>query len=177
MNLRTQPGFLGTEAGLLADLTLLAYLLLLLPLMAAGYYYARRKRFEPHHKVVMTTITTLNWLLILFVMAVSFNSTVAPEIPENLNDLFVLLPAVHAIIGGIAQVIATYLVVRMWFELRLPQWSLVTNIKRYMRLTLTLWVVTALLGILIYVTWYSGTTTPSAEVPAPASTQEPGLAS
>lgn len=173
MNLRAEPGFLGTDAGLLADLNLLAYLLLLLPLMAIGFYFARRKWFEPHHKYVMTGITVVNWLLIGFVMLSSFTDGVAPNVPDNLSDDFYLFPTIHLVTGGIAQIIATYLVLRMWLEKRLPQWMKVRNIKRYMRLTLSLWVVTALLGILIYITWYGGTTSVQAgDGLAPIATEE-----
>ena len=173
MNLRMEPGFLGTNASLLADLTLLAYILILLPLMAVGFFYARRKWFEPHHKYVMTSITLLNWLLILFVMASSFATSVAPNIPKNLNQLFVLFPAIHIVTGGLAQLIATYLVIRMWFENQLPDGLKVKNIKLYMRTTLFLWVVTALLGITIYITWYGNTSAGSTDdVPPPVATDE-----
>ena len=47
MDPRLQPGLLGTGASLLADLTLLAYLLLIVPGMLAGFVFARRKHFEP----------------------------------------------------------------------------------------------------------------------------------
>lgn len=174
MNLRTEPGFLGTDASLLADLNLLAYVLLLLPLMAVGFYFARRKRFDPQHKLVMTGITILNWVLILFVMLSSFTDSVAPNIPDNLSDNTFLFPTIHLITGGLAQLLATYLVLRMWFEKQLPQWFMVKNIKLYMRLTLSLWVVTALLGVLIYVTWYGGTASAAddGDVPPPVSTEE-----
>ncbi len=175
MNLRMQSGFLGTNADLLADLTLLAYILILLPLMVVGYYYARRKRFEPQHKTVMTTITLVNWVLILLVMVSSFTFAVAPAIPEGLSDRAILLPTIHVITGGLAQVIATYLLARMWLEKQLPEWLKIKNIKIYMRFTLTLWVVTALLGIAIYFTWYSATPTSAGDdVPAPVSTEDAG---
>ncbi len=173
MNLRMQPGFLGTHADMLADITLLAYILLLLPLMVVGYAYARRKRFEPQHKTVMTTITLVNWFLILLVMVSSFTFAVAPNIPEGLSDRAILLPTIHIITGGIAQVLATYLLARMWLEKQLPGWLKIKNIKIYMRFTLTLWVVTALLGITIYFTWYTATPTSATDdVPPPVSTED-----
>ncbi|MEO1444397.1 MAG: hypothetical protein AAFV33_28640, partial [Chloroflexota bacterium] len=172
MNLRTEPGFLGTNAHLLADITLLAYILLLLPLMAVGYMYARRKMFEPAHKSVMTTITILNWVLILWVMAVSFTESVAPQIPDGLNQTFVLLPAIHVLTGAVAQILATYLLARMWLEKQLPSWAKIVNIKAYMRVTLSLWVITAVFGIAIYFTWYGVASAQPDDVPLPVATDE-----
>ncbi|MDX1991675.1 MAG: hypothetical protein SF029_04775 [bacterium] len=149
-----EPGFLGTGAVLSRDLTLVAYILLLVPSMLVGYVFARRKMFVPHHKFMMTGIMLLNWVLIAFVMVVSYRGAVAPEVPERLNEAFYLLPTIHLITGGLAQLLATYLVCRMWFEKVLPQWVMVKNIKLYMRLTLVLWLTTAALGAGIYFLWY-----------------------
>ncbi|MEM6281916.1 MAG: hypothetical protein AAF787_06965 [Chloroflexota bacterium] len=172
MNLRTEPGFLGTNAHLLADITLLAYILLLLPLMGVGYMYARRKMFEPAHKYVMTSITTLNWVLILWVMLVSFTESVAPQIPDGLNQTFVALPAIHVLTGAVAQILATYLLARMWLEKQLPSWAKIVNIKAYMRVTLALWVTTAVLGIAIYFTWYGVASAQQGDVPPPVATDD-----
>lgn len=169
-----QPGFLGTGASLASDLSLLAYLVLLLPAMLLGFTFARRKLFVPHHKFVMTGIVILNWVFIILVMAVSYSGGVASQIPDNIGDPFVLLPTIHLVTGAIAQILATYLVARMWLENVLPEWSKVRNIKRYMRVTLTLWVVTALLGITIYVVWYVQPVVATGDAPVPAATEEAG---
>ncbi|MFN8374972.1 MAG: hypothetical protein U0694_19115 [Anaerolineae bacterium] len=145
-----QPGFLGTGASLASDLSLLAYLIILLPLMLLGFFFARRKMFEPNHKLVMTTITLVNWFIIIFLMFVRYSQAVqyAP------GDPTLILPTIHLAFGATAQILATYLVIRMWFEKQLPAWFKVRRIKRYMRTTLALWIITALLGISIYTTWY-----------------------
>jgi uncharacterized membrane protein YozB (DUF420 family) len=176
MNLRTENGFLGANASLLADLTLLSYVLLLVPLMLLGLFYARKKRFEPNHKYVMTTITILNWLIIAFIMAVSYSDSVAPNVSDNLSERVYLLPTIHLITGGLAQLMATYLVIRMWFEKSLPDWFKIKNIKLAMRTTLLLWLTTAVLGILIYLTWYNDDKSPinDKNVPAPVTTEEAG---
>lgn len=174
MNLRTEPGILNTGASLLADLNLLAYVLILVPLMIVGFLYARRRMFEPQHKLIMTTITLLNWLLIIFVMMVSFTESVAPQIPDGLDDRIFLIPTIHLVTGGLAQLLATYLVIRMWFEKSLPGAFKVKNIKFYMRVTLSLWVVTAVLGILLYFTWYAPIEAQASdgETPSPVATEE-----
>lgn len=172
MDLRLEPGFLNTSASLLADLTLLAYVLLLVPAMLVGFIFAWRKKFVPHHKFAMTGITIFNWLLIIFIMAVSYSDSVAPSVPEQLREDFILFPTLHLITGGTAQLIATYLVIRMWFEKSLPDWFKVKNIKLFMRTTLTLWLVTAVLGVIIYFTWYSADTAEAGDTPEPIATEE-----
>jgi hypothetical protein len=86
------------------------------------------------------------------------------------------LPTIHLITGGLAQLMATYLVIRMWFEKSLPDWFKIKNIKLAMRTTLLLWLTTAVLGILIYLTWYNDDKSPinDKNVPAPVTTEEAG---
>ncbi len=164
-------GFLGTGASMAADLTLLAYVLILAPLMIIGYLFARGQKFDPHHKLVMTTVTLANWVLILLVMAVSYSQAVAPAVPDGLSEQSVWLPVLHLITGGIAQVLATYLLIRMWFEKQLPSALKIKNIKLPMRITLSLWLITIMLGVALYFTWYSPSTA-SADAPPPVATEE-----
>lgn len=137
-----------------SDYVLFAYLFFLVPSMLIGFGFARRHLFEPHHKLTMTTITIINWGLILWLMINTYRSSVAPELPGGLSRARVLVATIHATFGSVAQVFATYLVLRMWFEKRLPQWIMVKNIKRYMRFTLSMWLLTALLGVGVWFTFY-----------------------
>ncbi len=164
-------GFLGTNASLLSDITLIAYLFLLLPGMLLGFAFARRKMYEPHHKLVMTSVVIVNWVLIAVVMLGSYQRGVAPYLSSAFGDVRVSLPTLHAITGGLGQLLATYLAIRMWFEKQLPAALKVKNIKFYMRTTLALWVVTILLGAVIYLTWYSAPARISDDTP-PAATAE-----
>ncbi|MEO0561803.1 MAG: hypothetical protein AAF125_06800 [Chloroflexota bacterium] len=177
MDLRMTEGFLGTGASMLADITLLAYLLLIIPAMVAGYVFARRKMFVPQHKITMTGIVIFNWVLILWLMVFSYRDGVAPGVPQALGDVRVWLPTVHLGIGALAQLTATYLALRMWLEDVLPDALKVTNIKVWMRFTLAGWLIAALLGIGIYATWYVvPSVTASGEIPAPEATEEAGIA-
>lgn len=151
---RGAAGFLGTNADLVADITLLAYILLIIPGMLAGWFFARRKMYEPAHKYTMTLIMMINWVLIIFIMGVSYSRGVAPSMPAGIPQPVNLFPTIHLITGAIAQLMATYLVLRMWFEDVLPAALKVKRIKRYMRFTLAMWLTTALLGIVIYLFWY-----------------------
>lgn len=175
--MREAAGFLGTGSSLASDLTLLAYLLFLLPGMLVGFYFARRKKFSPHHKLVMTTIVIINWVLIGFLMLVSYREGVIPFLSaEFVADPRVALPIVHGVIGLTAQVLATYLALRMWFEKVLPSFVMVRNIKVYMRFTLAMWVITAVLGVAIYAVWYAVPTQAANDDLPPAATPELGLA-
>jgi len=169
-------GFLGTGASFAADLTLIAYILIITPVMLLGFVFARQKKFIPHHKLAMTFVVILNWILIIFVMAASYAGGVAPGLSENLTEPPILIPTIHLITGGLAQIIATYLIILMWTEKTslafiLPDSLRIKNIKTPMRLTLGLWLVTVVLGIGIYVTWYVGS--PGGDAPPPAATEEP----
>jgi uncharacterized membrane protein YozB (DUF420 family) len=168
-------GFLGTGASMTSDIVLISYLFLLLPGMLLGFYFARRKKFVPHHKLTMTTVVILNWIFIIGLMFGSYGRGVLPYLNAQFaGDVRITLPTLHAITGGIAQLLATYLAIRMWFEKVLPSWIMVKRIKLYMRITLTLWIITVLLGVLIYVTWYVGQPSTSGDNILPAVTAEPG---
>ncbi len=167
-------GFLGTGASMMSDIVLLAYLFCMVPGMLLGFFFARRKMFVPHHKITMTLVVVFNWILIAVLMLGSYRNGVLPFLNAQFaGDVRVVLPTLHAITGGLAQLLATYLVFRMWFEKVLPSWMMVKRIKRYMRLTLALWLITVALGVLIYVVWNIAPSGAGAEI-QPAVTAEPG---
>lgn len=155
-------------------ITLLIYIIVLVPLMLLGYYFARRKMFVPHHKLTMTAVVILNWILIGAVMATSYGS-VAEGLPDNLDQNFALIPTIHGIFGLVAQLMASYLVLLMWTE-NTPLERIVIfrikNIKTPMRITLSLWLITVLLGFGVYGVWYGGSDGVDAESPLPAITEE-----
>jgi uncharacterized membrane protein YozB (DUF420 family) len=168
MNAYLEPqGFLGTGASLLADLTLLAYILLIVPGMIAGWVFARRGQHRPQHKWVMIVITLVNWLLIIFLMIVAYRFDVVGNIGSQPGNPRYLVPSIHGVLGLIAQVLATYVIYRMLREdsqvaaakargakkdeLR-KYWFL--NAKPFMRATIILWLITSLLGIVNYVVRY-----------------------
>lgn len=161
------PGFLGTGASLLADLTLVAYILLIVPGMITGFVFARRGKHRPHHKYTMITITLVNWLLIIFLMLTAYSYDVIGNIGAQPTNARYLMPTIHGLIGLAAQVLATYVIYRMlredsqvaaakargekgealskyWFR----------GAKTFMRLTIILWLVTALLGLFNYLIRY-----------------------
>ncbi len=191
MNPYLQPsGFLGTGASLLADLTLLAYVLLIVPGMIAGFVFARRGKHRPHHKRTMITITVVNWLLIIFLMLFAYRYDVAGNIASQPSNARYLMPTIHAVLGLPAQLLATYVVYRMlredsqvaaaktrgekgqqlskyWFK----------NAKTFMRVTIVLWLLTALLGVFNYLIRYDILPSFASNRGTPAVTLEPAATS
>ncbi|MBZ0280242.1 MAG: DUF420 domain-containing protein [Anaerolineae bacterium] len=190
-----QPqGFLGTGASLLADLTLMAYILLIVPGMIAGFVFARRGQHRPLHKYTMITITVANWLLIIFLMVAAYRFDVSSNIGSQPGNARYLMPTIHGILGFPAQLLATYVIYRMlredtqvaaakkcgetgqqlskyWFK----------SAKVVMRVTIVLWLLTALLGVFNYLVRYdvlpafgSGSDVPVVTA-EPAATTEPSV--
>ena len=139
-----------------SDLVLLAYIILLVPAMLIGAGFARRPLFVRYHRVIMPIITLVNWLLIIFVMAVTYDRDVVPQLPQNWKFSEVFIPTLHLVVGLCAQLLASYLVLRMWFEKQLPDRLKVVNFRRYMKITLGLWLATALLGLMTWAVFYHG---------------------
>jgi uncharacterized membrane protein YozB (DUF420 family) len=186
MNLYLEPhGFLGNGASLLADITVIAYLVLIIPAMIAGLVFARRKMHRPHHKWTMTTIAIVNWIVIVFLMLVAYRFDVAPNITTQPDNTRYLLPTIHALFGLPAQLLATFLVLRMFREdsqVARAKARGETNMSKYwfkyakpvMRLTLTLWLITAVLGVVSYLIRYElvPAYTLDGKIAAPAATPE-----
>lgn len=186
MNPYLEPqGFLGTGASLLADLTLLAYILLIVPGMIIGYVFAKRGMHRPAHKWTMIGITVFNWVLIIFLMIVAYRFDVVENITKAPGNARYLMPTIHGILGLVAQLLATYIVYRMLREDTLvargkargeskdqlrKYWFL--NAKPFMRATIILWLATALLGVLNYVIRYEVLPTFAQSEPPPV-TEEP----
>jgi cytochrome b561 len=127
----------------------------------------------------------VNWLLIIFLMLAAFTGDVAPNLRENAAQPRYLVPGVHTLFGLPAQLLATFIVLRMLWE----DWQVArakgrgeTDLQRYwfkpakwiMRLTLALWIITASLGIVSYLVRYNVINIGDTIVPAPAATEEAG---
>src|SRR5688500_17785106 len=138
-----------------SQITFLIYVLVLLPLMLLGFYFARRK-MSNQHKLTMTTTFIANRVLIAWVMSPSYRHAVSVPHADFISML-PILPSMHMGVVARAQLFATYLLILMWTE-RTPLEKLfpfrIKNIKTPMRFTLSIWIITVLLGLGIYSTWY-----------------------
>jgi uncharacterized membrane protein YozB (DUF420 family) len=181
------PGFLGTGASLLADLTLLAYILLIVPGMVGGWVLARMGRHRPGHKWLMIGVTLANWILILLLMVAAYFFDVAGNIGSQPANPRYLMPTIHAVLGLPAQLLATYICYRMLkedYQVARAAKRRERNTSKYwfrqakwtMQVTLALWLIVSVLGVVNYVVRYNVLPGSAARNEPPAATEEPAPA-
>jgi uncharacterized membrane protein YozB (DUF420 family) len=144
-------GFLGTNAPLTADLTLLIELGIGLALLV-GTGFARHKRYRAH-AWCQSVVVLLNLLVIGFFMAPSFRSQVLPELPSHLGRSYFSLATAHGALGIMAELFACYILLVAETKL-LPPRLRFTRYKPWMRAALALWWLVLILGLATYVRWY-----------------------
>ena len=140
-------GFLGTEAPLTSDLSLI--LTLMFGIVAViGAINGRRRRISKHCPV-MATGALLNWIPVLVVMVPTWvgviqgTADVPPGIPR-------VAATGHGVIGSVTQLLMTYTVARMYWLEDLPPERPIW----LMRVTGILWILTVIGGVLVYVNIY-----------------------
>lgn len=111
-----------------------------------GASFAVRKDFTTHRNM-MTFLVLLNWFSILGRMIPNVDGYLDVPDPAGFEKVVVLI---HAIGATLVMISGTYLIIRMWFEKKLPAWFLVKNFKLQMRATLLVWLVMIALGTFMY---------------------------
>ncbi|HXA03494.1 MAG TPA: hypothetical protein VNY30_01580, partial [Bryobacteraceae bacterium] len=86
-------GFLGTWAGLGADINLLIQIAMGIALLA-GTWLARAKRYRAHG-ACQSAVLILNLFLIASVMWPAFHQQVLPKIPARLNKAHFAVATAH----------------------------------------------------------------------------------
>jgi hypothetical protein len=141
-------GFLGSRAPLIADLTLIS-LWALGAVAVGGWVLARRKGF-PTHCRLMAWVTFLAYLPILVRMVPTWVG-LARLGSAAFAQQATVVPFMHGVTGGLAQLLMTYTVVRMnWrrrWPPRRPLWL--------MRISLALWLLSTLGGTGVYLLLYA----------------------
>src|SRR5262245_21846076 len=150
-------GFLGTNASLLADISLIVGILVALTL-TVGMIMAVRKRYETH-RWIQTTAVTLNVIQVLSIMVASFFKSAAPGIPQKLNETYYQAATIHASLGLVTLLFGTFVALR-GNEL-VPQALKFNNYKLFMRTAYTLYIAVTLLGVWVYTTWYINSPEPA----------------
>jgi uncharacterized membrane protein YozB (DUF420 family) len=137
------PGLFGTNASILADLNLLLQILLLV-ILFSGFMLGKKKTADSlkAHGRVMTVLLALNALSILLVMGPSFFLKLE-AVASEISVIGFPLSLVHHSVGLIAEILGAVLVFRKF-----------GNVRMWMRLTFTLWLVALVLGIGFYVRYY-----------------------
>ena len=145
-----QPGFLGTQAGLRADLSLILISLSAI-LFTIGWRLAVRKRFSTH-QAIQNVAVILNSLVVLLAMVGVFIMQYLPAIPGSLGNKSLALTAVHAASGTLGLLYGVY-VVLVGNEL-LPKKLRFKNLKIFMRISYGLYLMVTMGGIVLYLTLY-----------------------
>jgi putative membrane protein len=144
------PGFLGTRARLYADLSLLL-VLLTAALFTIGWRLAVKRRYEAHRRIQMLAVA-LSALAALFIMIPSFVIYILPGIPDKLLEGTYGITTVHAILGALSLCLGLFVVLRA--HERVPRRMRFRNYKLFMRWSYALYMLSTLLGFIVYWTVY-----------------------
>ena len=145
-------GFLGTNATLLSDLSLVFGVGVAL-LLTLGMVMARRRKFNVH-RWIQSAAVALNILQVGLVMLGSFARSAAPGIPARLGEGYYAIAAAHGLAGSLALLFGTFVALR-GNEL-VPSALRFHNFKLFMRTAYGAYMAVTLLGVGLYVTWYTG---------------------
>src|SRR4051812_37882082 len=158
-------GFLGTNASLLSDLSLVLGMLVALTL-TLGVVLAMRKKFSAHRWVQSGAIT-LNVIQVATIMVGSFARSAAPGIPARLGEHYFAVAAAHGLLGTLTLGLGVFVAIRA-NELLPPFLGFLRfhNYKLFMRSAYVLYMATTAFGVATYGVWYVGQ--PAEPTPAPA---------
>ncbi len=140
------PGFLGTGAPFISDLSLLLMLLTAV-LFTIGWRLAVRKSLKAH-RWVQTAAVVVNTTVVLIVMISSYVIFILPGIPHRLGEGSYGITTVHALLGGVSLTFGVY-VVLVGYGL-LPEKLRFTNFKLFMRASYVIYMLATFTGIMIY---------------------------
>jgi hypothetical protein len=122
-----------------------------LVLLVGGYWLKKMKKFR-QHGITMLIAVILHIITILAVMLPSFVLAIIPLILANTSTVLTIVATLHGIMGIIVAVLGVWIV---------TSWRLRTSLqycspkKKLMLLTLTSWLIALLLGILLYLHFYT----------------------
>jgi|SRR5665648_451058 len=144
------PGFLGTRALFGADLSLVLILFSSL-LFTIGWRLVLLKRYEIH-RWVQTGAVIINATVVIFVMLGSYWGYVLPEVADNLAQPAVWVAVIHGIIGLIGFLLGIFIVLRA--NNLVPKPFRFKNYKGFMRIAYVVYILSALIGLAVYLTTY-----------------------
>ena len=118
-----------------------------------------------------TTAVLLDAVLVLWLMVLPFRDFVAPpDNPAALPGNALLVTRVHALFGTATLLFGLFVMLRG--NGLVPRFLRFENYKAYMRVSYALYMITTLIGVFVYITWFVGNPTrqpnqrPSASAPA-----------
>lgn len=144
-----QSGFLGTDAGFVTDLTLIAEIIFFIAI-SVGVVAQRRGHFKLHDWI-QTPVVVLNLFLIIFIMITSFREQqVAATLPRRPTDPYYVVVAIHALLGLIATGLAIYALLAG--HKILPR--KIGRLRYWMWATFGFWTAATIAGVATYYIWY-----------------------
>ena len=141
-------GFLGTQAGVTADVNLLLQIAILC-LLLIGRSRAKKKNFRKHGRY-MAVAVALNVASLATIMLPSLLLGLGFLVTNPTNPLSILA-ILHAGFGTLSLSLSLYLVLKWRFSK--PLVECLKN-KRLMNPTIILWITTAMIGIILYLELY-----------------------
>jgi uncharacterized membrane protein YozB (DUF420 family) len=149
-------GFLGTNANIAADTTLIIMILVGI-MFTVGFVLARMGKYEVH-RWVQTTAGAINLILVLWLMILPFRDFVVRDVQGPMPHYFYVITTLHATVGVLALLFGVYVILRG--NNLVPEALKFNNYKGFMRLAYTGYMLTIVLGVLVYVTWFVRSPTP-----------------
>ena len=146
-----KSGFLGTNANFGADMTLVLSLLVA-ALFSFGYYLARVRHNYDAHKWVQTGGSTLNIILVLWLMLLPYRDFILQDRGGPRESIFYSVTSIHAFVGFFAFTFGNFVVLRG--HKLVPKRLRFNNYKPFMRTAYTLYMLTTALGVWTYITWF-----------------------
>ena len=144
------PGFLGTHAPFISDLSLILTLLTA-GLFTIGWQLARHGHFTIH-RWVQTGAATLNAIVVVAFMITSFVKHILPGIPGKFLQGDYAVTTAHALVGSVGLLLGIFVVIRA-NELG-PRALRFSNYKLFMRTSYALYMLATALGAVVYILVY-----------------------
>lgn len=169
------PGFLGTNANFAADMTLVLSLLVAALFTYGALLAKQAQRIEreapgdpiaragagrlfQRHRFIQTGGALLNIVLVLWMMLLPYRDFILRDSGGPREEIFYTVTTVHAVVGLFAFVFGNFVVLR-GNHLMIPALRF-KNYKPYMRIAYGAYILTTLLGVGVYVTWFVVTSKP-----------------
>lgn len=141
------PGFLGTNAPFISDLSLVV-IVVSATLFTLGRQLALAGRYEVH-RWVQTAGVVLSTLVALGFMLNSFLTHILPGVPSKLLVGDYAVSTLHAAVGTLAMLLGVFVVLRG--HNLMPKVMRFNNYKPVMRLAYTMYMLASLLGLTVYI--------------------------
>lgn len=151
MDLYHLPGFLGTKAHFLSDLTLVLIILSAI-LLTLGVRLAVQKRYETH-RWIQTVAVIINAMVIIGVMIGSFRGYYLPEIPGRIAEPSIAVTTLHAMIGVFGFLFGTFVMLRG--NNLVPKFLKFSNYKLFMRISYAIYMLASISGVFVYLVEYT----------------------